>query len=128
LGLGEVDPAVPDGAAAPSSSPLAEATDSSLDEVLVGGEQETVTFNGLTPGLAGLFQLNTGIVASTPSGADFADISTPDAITSEATLAVGPAGSSVTGMARSQALKLKGGAAKVRQGRTGRATAGPGRD
>lgn len=126
-GLGEVDPAVTDGAAAPSS-PLAMATDSSLDQVVVGGAQETVTFNGLTPGLAGLFQLNTGIVGSTPLGADLAEIATPDAITSEATLAVGAAASSAAGMARSQALQLKGGALKVRQGLTGRAIAMPARD
>jgi hypothetical protein len=104
------------------------ATDSSLDQVLVGGAQETVTFNGLTPGLAGLFQLNTGIVGSTPLGADLAGIATPDAITSEATLAVGAAGGSVAGMVRSHALQLKGVAPKVRQGLTGRAISMPARD
>ena len=123
-GLGEVDPAVTDGAAAPSS-PLSMATDSSLDPVMVGGAQETVTFNGLTPGLAGLFQLNTGIVGSTPLGADLAEIATPDAITSEATLAVGTVSNSVIGMARLQPLKLKGGDSKARQGRPHRAPSSP---
>jgi uncharacterized protein (TIGR03437 family) len=85
-GLGTVNANVGDGAAAPSNPPAA-ATDT--DYVYVGGQQENLAFDGLTPGLAGLFQLNTTIMAGTPTGTVFADISTPDAYTSEATLAVG---------------------------------------
>jgi uncharacterized protein (TIGR03437 family) len=89
-GLGTVTPIVPDGAAAPSNPP---ATTDDLDYVFVGGQQENIQFNGLTPGFAALFQINESIVSGTPTGLDFADISTPDAYTSEATLGIGASAS-----------------------------------
>lgn len=67
--------------------------------IYVGGQQENVQFNGLTPGLADLFQVNATVISGTPAGTDFSDISTPDAYTSEVTLAVG---SGSGGMARVQ--------------------------
>ena len=100
-GLGTVVPTVADGAAAPSNPP---ATATDTDAVYVGLQQETISFDGLTPGLAGLFQLNTSILSGTPSGAQFCDIVTPDAYTSEATLAVG--GTS-TAMARAHARRVR---------------------
>jgi uncharacterized protein (TIGR03437 family) len=109
-GLGTVSPAVADGAAAPSNPP---ATATDVDAVFVG-QQENILFNGLTPGLAGLFQLNTSIVSGTPTGTPFSDIETPDAYSSLTTLAVG--GTS-TAMARSHALTWKAG----RPGRLARA-------
>jgi uncharacterized protein (TIGR03437 family) len=99
-GLGSVSPTVADGAAAPSNPP-ATATDT---DVVFVGQQETILFNGLTPGLAGLFQLNTSIVSGTPSGTPFSDIITPDAYSSLTTLAV--SGSS-SAMARSHALRAR---------------------
>jgi uncharacterized protein (TIGR03437 family) len=84
-GLGQVSPTVPDGAAAPSNPP-ATATDS--DQVFVAGNQAIIVFNGLTPGLAGLYQLNTTIAPGTPTGTAFSDVSTPDAYTSETTITV----------------------------------------
>jgi uncharacterized protein (TIGR03437 family) len=100
-GLGTVIPTVADGVAAPSSPP---ATATDTDAVYVGEQQENILFDGLTPGLAGLFQLNTSIVSGTPSGTPFSDISTPDAYTSEATLAV--SGTSVAN-ARAHALRAR---------------------
>lgn len=99
-GLGQVLPLVADGAAAPSN-PLAFATDQDL--VYIGGQQENIIFNGLTPGLAALYQINATLVQGTPTGADFTDISTPDAYTSEVTIPV--ASGTASARARTEALK-----------------------
>lgn len=85
-GLGTVTPTVADGAAAPSNPP---ATTDDTDYLYIGGQQENVAFNGLAPGFAALFQVNEVVATGTPAGTDYADISTPDAYTSEATLAIG---------------------------------------
>jgi uncharacterized protein (TIGR03437 family) len=92
-GLGAVSPSVRDGAAAPSTAPLATTTDT--DSVLIGGQPGKVVFNGLTPGLAGLYQLNTTLVQGTPYGNGLADISTPDAYTSQTMVAVTAVGSAM---------------------------------
>jgi uncharacterized protein (TIGR03437 family) len=97
-GLGTVTPAVADGAPAPSNPP---AKIDDMDYVDFGGQQQTIAFAGLTPGLAGLYQLNTTIVNGTASGDQFVNVSTPDAYTSQTTIAV--AGSS-TAMLRRSAL------------------------
>lgn len=59
-GLGPAAPFVPGGTPAPSA-PLAR---TSTPEVLIGGRPAAVTFAGLTPGLAGVYQVN----ATVPSG------------------------------------------------------------
>lgn len=93
-GLGATSPAVNDGVAAPSAAPLAATVDK--DAVYFGGQAGKVVFSGLTPGLAGLFQLNTTVLVGTPIGVELADISTPDGYTSQATIATAAA----TGSAR----------------------------
>jgi uncharacterized protein (TIGR03437 family) len=64
-GMGAVTPAVTAGAAAPSS-PLSQTV---LPDVFIDGQQATVLYSGLAPGLAGLYQLNvtipTGVTAGT---------------------------------------------------------------
>jgi uncharacterized protein (TIGR03437 family) len=89
-GLGTVTPVVADGAAAPSNPP---ATADDTDLMYIGGQQANLVFDGLAPGFASLFQLNAAIATGTPSGQDFADVSTPDAYSSMATLQVGATGS-----------------------------------
>jgi uncharacterized protein (TIGR03437 family) len=54
-GLGAVNPAVPDGAGAPSSPP---ATTVATPTVSIGGKAAKVTFSGLSPGFVGLYQID----------------------------------------------------------------------
>src|SRR5262249_45706292 len=61
-GLGAVTPSVADGAAAPGAEPLARVTGPL--RVTVGGVPANVSYQGLAPALAGLYQLNVQI----PSG------------------------------------------------------------
>ncbi len=76
-GLGAVNPAGRDGAAA-SASPLSLVT--ADVKVYVGGRQATVLFKGLAPGLAGLYQINFTIPTNAPTGPTVAlAIETPDA-------------------------------------------------
>ncbi len=83
-GLGSVTPAVADGAAAPFS-PLS-TVDADVG-VFVDGQPATVTFKGLAPGFAGLYQLNFVVPSGISSGAlVYVAVSTPGAYTSEAKL------------------------------------------
>jgi len=61
-GLGAVTPAVKEGAPAPVTAPLA--TTVNPVAVTIGGKTAQVVFSGLTPGYAGLYQVN----AVVPSG------------------------------------------------------------
>jgi uncharacterized protein (TIGR03437 family) len=100
-GLGQVSPAVSDGAAAPSNPP-ATATDG--DAVYVGSQQENILFDGLTPGLASLYQVNATLLQGPPAGTDFSDLATPDGYTSETTI---PVGGGTSSSARSRMENLK---------------------
>ena len=84
-GLGAVTPAVADGAAAPSN-PLS--TVNSDVAVFVDGEQAQVSFKGLAPGFAALYQINFVVPSGVSSGIVYLDVSTPDGYTSEAKLYV----------------------------------------
>ena len=87
-GLGAVSPAVPDGAAA-GSNPLSLVT--AAVNVYVGGEPAQVSFKGLAPGLAGLYQLNIVIPSGAPSGANVPlGIETPDAFHDQVDIAITP--------------------------------------
>ncbi len=78
-GLGAVSPTVGDGMAAPFK-PLAMAT--APVSVTVGGIPVTdIQFEGLSPGLASLYQLNIQIPANTPSGAQMISVQTADGST-----------------------------------------------
>ncbi len=66
-GLGPVSPAVPDGAAAPLS-PLSNTVNAVT--ATIGGVAAKVTFAGLTPTLAGLYQVNATVPAGVIAGPD----------------------------------------------------------
>lgn len=87
-GLGAVTPSVADGAAAPAS-PLARVN--STIHVYVGGVPAQMTFQGLAPGLAGLYQLNVLIPRNAPAGDAVAlAVETPDGFHDMADIAIGP--------------------------------------
>jgi uncharacterized protein (TIGR03437 family) len=65
LGLGAVSPAVADGAAAPSNPP---ASTVNTVTVTVGGQAANLIFAGLTPTLAGLYQINLTVPPNTGTG------------------------------------------------------------
>jgi large repetitive protein len=65
-GLGATDRTVADGAGAPSN-PVANALNAAT--VTINGEPASVLFTGLTPGLAGLYQVDVQVPADAPNGA-----------------------------------------------------------
>jgi uncharacterized protein (TIGR03437 family) len=71
-GLGSTSQTVTDGSASPSS-PLARTTNAPV--VTVDGKSAPVFFAGLTPGLAGLYQINFQVPQDAPSGSLRLDIS-----------------------------------------------------
>jgi uncharacterized protein (TIGR03437 family) len=87
-GLGAVTPSVADGAAVPLS-PLSY-TNSTI-VALFGGAKGTVTFSGLTPTLAGLYQVNATVPAGAPTGAQVIELDGPDSATAEATIPIAAA-------------------------------------
>ncbi len=100
-GLGDVSPAVADGAPAPTSE-LSNAIASPIN-VYIAGQNATTSFIGLAPGLVALYQINVQIPATTTSGNASLDIQTPDYYVSEAWIPVGTASSSAIGAAIPQA-------------------------
>ena len=64
-GLGAVDQMVLPGVAAPSSPP---ANTQEHPQVTIGGKPAPVAFSGLTPGLVGVYQINTVVPANVPAG------------------------------------------------------------
>lgn len=91
-GLGDVSPAISDGAAGPV--PLSYTTDSIL--VYIDGVQADVTFSGLAPYEVGLYQLNVLVPSGIDSGDVYVDISGSDSYTSEAYIPVA-SGTGTTG-------------------------------
>jgi adhesin/invasin len=82
-GLGAVTPPVADGAAG-AVNPLSIVIASV--GVFVGEQNASVTFQGLAPGFAGVYQLNFVVPPGVPSGQVILSVSTPGALTSEAKL------------------------------------------
>ena len=65
-GLGAVTPAVKEGTPAPSTPPLA--TTVNPVTVMIGGQRASVAFAGLSPGYAGLYQVNAVVPAGITTG------------------------------------------------------------
>jgi uncharacterized protein (TIGR03437 family) len=66
-GLGAVDQAIPDGAAAPSA-PLANAV--AKPTVTIGGQNAAVSFSGLAPGFVGLYQIDATVPVGVAAGSE----------------------------------------------------------
>lgn len=89
-GMGSVSPQVQDGAAAPAS-PLSITTATPLVYLLDSSGnymQALVTFSGLAPGYAGLYQINLTVPSGIVSGDASLEIVGPDSVTFEAILPV----------------------------------------
>ncbi len=86
-GLGDVSPANADGDAGPATSPYSVATNAI--SAAIDGIPATVSYAGLAPALAGLYQVNVTVPSGVASGNVYLDIAGPDAYTSEALLPTG---------------------------------------
>lgn len=85
-GLGTVNPPVKDGSAGPVKN-LSLTTNSIT--AFVDQQPAEVTYSGLAPTLAGVYQLNVVIPMGTTSGNVFLDVSGPDSYTSQAYIFIG---------------------------------------
>ena len=102
-GGGGVTPAIPDGSAALANPPSIVTAPTSVD---FGGVDGKTQFAGLTPGLAGLYQVNVSVPPGTGTGNVYVDVSTPDAYTSIATIAIFAAPSGGPGNSTSASRRL----------------------
>lgn len=90
-GLGAVSPTIADGDAGPSPG-LSYTTNTIAADI--GGTTATVTYAGLAPGLAGLYQVNVTIPSGLTSGDNTLDLGGPDSYTSEVLIPIGTGSSS----------------------------------
>jgi uncharacterized protein (TIGR03437 family) len=86
-GLGAVNPAVTEGSGAPTNT-LTSATGAVY--VVINGQTITPSFSGLTPGAAGLYQVNVQIPAVASASDALIDVIAADGASSEATISVAP--------------------------------------
>jgi uncharacterized protein (TIGR03437 family) len=84
-GLGAVSPAIADGDAGPAG-PLAQTV--SATAAYIGGVPATVSYSGLAPQLAGLYQINLTVPSGLTPGDNFLDIAGTDGYTSECLVAI----------------------------------------
>ncbi len=102
-GLGMTFPPISEGAPGPSDT-LSKTTNTIA--AYVGGLSAPVTYAGLAPYLAGLYQVNVTIPATATAGDNIIEIQGPDADTAQAFIAVG--GTSATAATAIPALKRTG--------------------
>jgi uncharacterized protein (TIGR03437 family) len=83
-GLGATNPVIQDGSAGPASSQTNNAI-----QVFIGGLQATVSYSGLAPQLAGLYQVNFTVPSGLTAGDNSLEIVGPDSDAAEALIPVG---------------------------------------
>jgi uncharacterized protein (TIGR03437 family) len=86
-GMGAVTPSVIEGAAAPSTGQLATVT--APTAVTIGGQTAQISFNGLTPLLASLYQLNVKVPTTLGPGAHSLAVQTLEGFTDMVSIRVG---------------------------------------
>ncbi len=91
-GLGDVSPSISDGAPGPSGT-LSNTTNTIT--AMVGGSAAPVTYAGLAPGLAGLYQVNLTIPSGLAAGDYYIEILGPDSDALEAGITIAAAGSAM---------------------------------
>lgn len=87
-GLGDVFPSIADGAAGVVSA----TTSSNPITADINGTSAMITYAGLAPQLAGLYQVNLQIPTGLTAGDNVLDISGPDSYSSEALITIGSSG------------------------------------
>jgi uncharacterized protein (TIGR03437 family) len=96
-GLGTVSPGIADGAAGPSG-PLSQTVSTITADI--SGTTATVTYSGLAPQLAGLYQVNLTIPSGLTAGDNSLDIGGPDSYTSEVLISIGGSAAATSAQAR----------------------------
>jgi uncharacterized protein (TIGR03437 family) len=86
-GMGSVTPSVVEGVAAPGAEPLARVT--APTAVTIGGQTAQIFFNGLTPQLASLYQLNVRVPTGLAPGTHSLAIQTIEGFTDMVSIRVG---------------------------------------
>jgi uncharacterized protein (TIGR03437 family) len=110
-GLGAVNPTISDGAAGPSN-PLSYTSNTITADIT--GTAATVTYAGLAPGFAGLYQVNVTIPAGLTAGdSNYLDLAGPDSYTSEASIPI--AGATTSSSAATEHVRLMRRPGKPRQ-------------
>jgi uncharacterized protein (TIGR03437 family) len=100
-GLGSVNPGIDDGAPGPVS-PLSNTV--STITAYIGGKQATLSYAGLAPQLAGLYQVNVTVPSGLTAGENNLNIVGPDSYTSEVTISVGGSATADSGTQAKSAM------------------------
>ncbi|MFM2124139.1 MAG: hypothetical protein RL328_590 [Acidobacteriota bacterium] len=87
-GIGAVFPSIADGGLGSTNAASLNQTAPGTVKVYIGNVAADVTYSGLAPGLAGLYQVNATVPSGTGSGNVYLDISTADSYTSQVALPV----------------------------------------